>query len=183
MGFGGTDQWSGNGYDSENNSADFILKTFTEPQKSTFPSESNSFMITNVMPMGPQMVSLMFNKQIDPTTVSTAVATLSTEAADTETITSITVRNGNELEIYAAGANINGMTGSDTITISNVVKDMGGNANLTTGAKAIQWFMPPEVQGTQYFDTGALKIKFTKAMDEASTEAPAAWAIYIDGAG
>src|SRR4030042_328592 len=109
MGFGGTDQWSGNGYDSENNSADFILKTFTEPQKSTFPSESNSFMITNVMPMGPQMVSLMFNKQIDPTTVSNSVATLSTaDTSDNSAITSITVRNGNELEIYAAGAQING---------------------------------------------------------------------------
>lgn len=187
MGFGGTDQWSGNGYDSDVNSADFVLKTFTEPQKSTFPSESNSFMITNVMPMGPQMVSLMFNKQINPTTVSAAVATLSTaDTTDNSAITSITVRNGNELEIYAAGANINGMTGSDTITIKGgidvlAVKDMAGNANLSTSAKAIQWFMPPEVQGVQYVDTNTIKINFTKAMDEASTEAAAAWTIYADG--
>lgn len=182
MGFGGTDQWSGNGYDSDVNSADFVLKTVTEPQKSTFPSESNSFMITNVMPMGPQMVSLMFNKQINPATVSASVATLHTGAADTETITSITVRNGNELEIYAAGANINGMTGLDTIAITNAVRDMGGNPNISTSAKVIQWFMPPEVKGVQYVDADTIKVNFSKAMDEASTEAPAAWTIYVNGA-
>ncbi|MFH1564578.1 MAG: carboxypeptidase regulatory-like domain-containing protein [bacterium] len=182
MGFGGTDEWSGNGYDTDDNSANFVLKTFSDPQKSTFPSESSNFMITNVMPMGPQMVSLMFNKQIDASTVSNSVATLSTaDTSDNSAITSITVRNGNELEIYASGANINGMTGSDTITISNVVKDIGGNVNTSTTEKAIQFFMPPEVQGAQFVDANTIKINFSKAMDEASAEAAAAYTIYIDG--
>jgi hypothetical protein len=189
MVWGGADEFLGNAYDSDpvasgSDSADFIQRAEfqDDPQKSTFPAEYNGFIIMGVMPIGPQQVNVMFNKSIDTATVSAAVATLSTaDTTDDETITSIGVVNGNELEIYASGANIDPTTGNDTITISSAVKDTDGESNVSISAMDIKFYMPPEITGVQYVDADNIKVYFTREMDEVSTENYSAYSVYIDG--
>lgn len=182
MTFGGGEDFLGNGYDADSNSGDFTSRSWSNAQKSTSPIENPNFGIMNVMPMNPQTVSVMFNKPIKVSTALPAVATLSTaNTTDNTTITSVTVMNNSELQIYASGANINGSAGTDTITISNVLLDTGNNANTSTGAQTIQFYMPPEVTGVQYVDANNIKIFFSKAMEEVSAENYNAYGVYIDG--
>ena len=189
MQWGGAHEFLGNAYDAGATDADdFVLRSdgADDPQRSTFPSESNNFIIMHVMPMGPQTVSVMFNKAIDSATIPADLSTLVTlstaDTTDDETITSVTLKNNNELEIYASGANIDGSTGNDTVAISNILKSTDDDANTSTDAQIIQFYMPPEIMGVKYENKDSIKVIFSKAMEEVSAENASAYGVFVNGA-
>jgi len=189
MQWGGAHEFLGNAYDAGATDADdFVLRPdgVDDPQRSTFPGESNNFIIMHVMPMGPQTVSVMFNKAIDsaaiPADLSTLVTLSTADTTDDETITSVTLKNNNELEIYASGANIDGSTGNDTVAISNILKSTDGDANISTDAQIIQFYMPPEIMGVKYENKDSIKVIFSKAMEEVSAENASAYGVFVNGA-
>jgi hypothetical protein len=183
--WGGDHEYLGNGYDDgPDDSNDFVSRSQyqDDPQRSTSPMECSNFMIMDIMPMGPTTVEVMFNKQIDPLTVNTNIAVLSTaDTTDNETITAIYVKDGHRLEIHADGANINSSTGNDTITVSGNLTDINDNNNTSTGAQVIQMFMPPEIMGVRSIDNDTIKIYFSKAMEEASSENKDAYGFFVNG--
>lgn len=83
MSTGGADEFSGNGEDSDDNSADFVLRTNPQPQNSSSPTE-----IPPTVPSTPTLTPIPTDSPTDPATnTSTATATLTNTPVDTATLT------------------------------------------------------------------------------------------------
>jgi phosphatidylserine/phosphatidylglycerophosphate/cardiolipin synthase-like enzyme/DNA/RNA endonuclease YhcR with UshA esterase domain len=78
MGSGGAEEFSGNGFDSNDNSADFILRAVPQPQNSASPTEPVSSggdilppNIISVKPLSSTQIKVLFNEPVDSLTSST----------------------------------------------------------------------------------------------------------------
>ncbi len=122
----------GNGYDTNDNSVDFVLRDIPQPQNSTSSTESPSTgpdlippTIFSVKPVSPTQIDLAFNEAVDSSTVSTAA----NYTIDNGITVSQAVRN--PVSLSKVTLTVSSMvSGVYTLTVQNV-RDTAGNAMNT----------------------------------------------------
>lgn len=122
----------GNGYDTNDNTVDFVLRDVPQPQNSSSPTESPSTgpdlippTIFSVKPQSATQIEVAFNEPVDSVTASTSV----NYSLDNGITVSQAVRNSVSLSkvTLTVSALVNGVY---TLTVQNV-KDTAGNAIST----------------------------------------------------
>ncbi|RPI02057.1 MAG: hypothetical protein EHM64_14655, partial [Ignavibacteriae bacterium] len=128
MGIGGTEEFAGNGYDSNNNSADFIVRT-PQPQNSASPTEPVSSggdilppNILSVKSLSSTQIEIRFNEPVDSLSSSTS-SNYTLDQSMTVNQASRDVSNRLRVVLDVTSMPV----GIYTLTIKNI-KDTSGNA-------------------------------------------------------